>query len=370
MMKQANQIVIKIGSSLITDQAKGKVRAAWLRTLVKDVTGLIKQEKRVIIVSSGSVALGKHSIHHARTPLTLAEKQAAAACGQIELMRHYQKYFQAMNRSVAQVLLTVHDSDYRRHYLNAQNTLKTLLDNGVTPIINENDTVATEELRFGDNDRLAARVAQMIGADLLIILSDIDGLYTANPQLQADAKHIPIVPAITPDIQQMAGGAISSIGSGGMATKIEAARIATTNGCSVIISKGTITHPLRALTSGGKHTLFTATETPMSARKRWFYNNLNITGEVIVDEGAHRALINGKSLLPAGVTDVKGNFERGDAIIIRGHDQRELGRGLVAYSSNETKRIMGKKSKDIESIIGSVGCDELIHRDNMAIKTG
>ena len=366
----ASQIVIKIGSSLITDQARGTVRAAWLKTLIADAVSLVNEGKRVVIVSSGSVALGKHSIAHARSPLTLAEKQAAAACGQIELMRHYQTYFRQAKQQVAQVLLTVHDSDYRRHYLNAKNTIETLLNNGIIPVINENDTVATEELRFGDNDRLAARVAQMIGADLLLIFSDVDGLYEANPQLDPNAQHIPLVTAITDDIQKMAGGAVSGVGSGGMATKIEAARIATSNGCSVIISKGAIKHPIRTLSEGGKHTLFTSSETPMSAKKRWLYNSLNITGEVIIDEGAHKALSNGKSLLPAGVTQVKGTFERGDAVIIRSHDHTEVGRGLVAYSATETKRIMGRKSTEIEHIIGFSGCDELIHRDNMAIKTG
>jgi glutamate 5-kinase len=369
-IQQANKIVIKIGSSLLTDSSKGVVRATWLKTLVEDTLALTKQGKRIVIVTSGSVALGKHYIEHGKAPLKLEEKQAAAACGQIELMRMYQKYFHKHKKQVAQVLLTVQDSDYRRHYLNAKNTIETLLDNNIIPIINENDTVATQELRFGDNDRLAARVAQMIEADLLLILSDVDGLYDSNPQINEKAKHITKVTAITPDIQQMAGGSVSTVGSGGMVTKIEAARIATSNGCSVIISKGALKHPIRKLQHGGKHTLFESSETPLTARKRWFYNNLNITGEIILDAGAAKALLNGKSLLPAGVTAIKGVFERGDAVLILTPDYLEIGRGLVAYSSAETKLIMGRKSADIESILGFAGRDELIHRNNMAINTG
>lgn len=369
-IQQANQVVIKIGSSLIADNSKGVVRAAWLKTLVEDAVTLIKKGKRVVIVTSGSVALGKHYLKLGKTPLKLEEKQAAAACGQIELMREYQRYFHKHKKHAAQVLLTVHDSDYRRNYLNAKNTIETLLDNGIIPIINENDTVATQELRFGDNDRLAARVAQMIEADLLLILSDVDGLYDSNPHINTQAKHISHVPAITTQIQQMAGGALSAVGSGGMTTKIEAARIATSNGCSVIISKGAVKHPIVHLQNGGKHTLFDAVQTPLNARKSWFFNNLNIIGEIIVDQGAHNALLNGKSLLAAGVIKVKGNFERGDVVIIRTNDNTEIGRGLVAYSAAETKLIMGKKSSDIEAIIGFSGRDELIHRNNMVINNG
>ncbi len=366
-IQQANKIVIKVGSSLIADSQRSSLRETWLKKLCEDIAYITKQEKQVVVVSSGSVALGKKYIKHTKKILKLEEKQAAAACGQIELMHYYKKHFQKYNINAAQILLTIQDSDTRRNYLNARNTLNTLLNNNVVPVINENDTVATQELKFGDNDRLAARVAQMIEADLLIILSDIDGLYDSNPQLNKNAKHIAVVKQITKSITQMAGGSISTVGSGGMITKIEAAKIATNNGCNVIIGKGNINNPLKKLFKGAKHTLFEAHDTPFNAKKRWFYNNLSITSQIIIDDGAYKALLKGKSLLPAGVSKIIGDFDKGDAVIIKNQNNLEIGRGIVSYSSHEANLIKGHKTKDIESIIGLSGKDEIIHRDNMVI---
>lgn len=366
-IQTANRIVIKIGSSLVTDTQKGVLKEEWLKTFIEDVVNLLKQGKAVVIVTSGAISLGKRYITSAKQPLKLEEKQAAAACGQTELVRNYQKYLHKYKRHAAQILLTLQDSDNRRNYLNAKNTIETLLANGIVPVINENDTVATHQIRFGDNDRLAARVAQMVGADLLIILSDIDGLYEANPQLYPNAPHIPKVTRITKKIQLMAGNPLSGVGTGGMITKLQAAKIATSNGCHMIIAKGTIKHPIKRLGNGAKHTLFTAVDSPMNARKRWFYNKLSITGDIIIDDGAYKALLNGKSLLPAGVIAIQGTFERGDAVIIRNSKQEEVGRGLVAYSANDAKLIIGHQSSDIANIVGFSGRNELIHRDDMVI---
>ncbi len=366
-IQDANKIVIKVGSALIADKDIGTIKAKWLENLALDIAALNKENKQVVIVSSGAVALGRKHIKNSKKSLKLEEKQAAAACGQIELMQHYNNSFNNLGLKAAQLLLTVYDSDNRRNYLNAKNTLVTLLENNIIPIINENDTVATQELRFGDNDRLAARVAQMIEADLLIILSDIDGLYDSNPQINNNAKHIDLVSKITNEIKAMAGDSISNVGTGGMTTKIEAAKIAVNSGCNVIITKGTIDRPLTILQNNGKHTLFTATETALNARKRWLYNSLNVNGIVVLDDGAYKALLLGKSLLPAGVKEITGEFERGDVVIIK-NNNIEIGRGLIAYSSTEAQLIKGKQSANIENILGFSGREELIHRDNMVIK--
>lgn len=366
-MLNAKRIVIKIGSSLLIGD-DGAVRVSWLATLASDIAGLKAQQKEVIIVTSGAVALGRHVLGYGARKLELEEKQAAAACGQIPLFSEWQKAFAPHNIYPAQILLTAEDSIDRRRYLNARNTLDTLLENAtIVPVINENDTVATQELRFGDNDRLAARVAQMAGADLLVLFSDIDGLYDADPRANSSAKLVETVETITPAVAAMAGGVGSSVGSGGMVTKIEAAQIATQAGCHMLIAKGINNHPVQALQHGAKHTHFVAQGTPMSARKNWIAGAMHTAGSVVVDEGAQNALQTGKSLLPAGVMAAQGNFERGDCVLIYSHDNRLLGRGLIAYDAADAHKILGKKTTDIEAILGFKGRDVLIHRDDMVL---
>lgn len=368
LITKAKKIVIKVGSSLMVNQDKGDLREGWLKTLADDVSYLKKQGKEVIIVTSGSVALGRKYITGTKRTLKLEEKQAAAACGQPQLVRKYQEFLGKHNIPVAQILLTVFDSENRRNYLNAKNTLETLLTNGVVPIINENDTVATEELRFGDNDRLAARVTQMISADLLILFSDVDGLYTGNPRVEPSAKHIAEVKEITRHIEDMASGALSDgIGSGGMVTKIEAAKIAVSGGCCMILASGKENHPVRSLEKGAKHTVFVSRDNPNKARKSWIASSLQISGEIIIDDGAIKALRNGKSLLPAGVIDITGKFDRGDAVVIKDSRLVKVGVGLCAYASDDARLIMGQKSQEIENMIGFTGRNELIHRDNLVL---
>lgn len=370
-IEKAKRIVIKIGSSLIVDEKGTGLRDKWLKTLIDDVADLKKQGKDVIIVTSGAVALGRKYIKSGKRALKLEEKQAAAACGQIELVRHYQRFFDEKNIQAAQILLTIFDSENRRKYLNAKNTLETLLENKIVPVINENDTVATQELRFGDNDRLAARVAEMTGSDLLILFSDVDGLYSSNPRLDPDAKHMAEVKSITDEIENMGGAALAmGVGSGGMITKIAAAKIAMASGCNIILTLGTNNHPVKALQSGGKHTLFISSETPISARKRWIASSLNVTGEIYIDNGAVAALKKGNSLLPAGIVDVVGKFSRGDTVEIKDCRMNKIGVGITAYSSRDAKMIMGHQSAEIENIIGFLGREELIHRDNMVILEG
>lgn len=368
LTQKAKRIVLKVGSSLMVNQDDGNLRESWLKSLAEDVTYLRGQGKDVVIVTSGSVALGRKYIPGAKRSLKLEEKQAAAACGQPELVRRYQEYLGKNNIPVAQILLTIIDFENRRNYLNAKNTLETLLANDVVPVINENDTVATEELRFGDNDRLAARVAQMISADLLILFSDVDGLYTGNPRLDKDAKHISEVKEITKQISDMATGALSDgIGSGGMVTKVEAAKIAVSGGCNMILASGKENNPVKRLENGTKHTIFFSHENPIKARKHWIASSLHTSGEVIIDDGAVAALKSGKSLLPAGVIDIHGKFDRGDTIVIKDSKMNKLGVGLSAYASDDAKLIIGQKSQAIESMIGFTGRDELIHRDNLAL---
>ncbi len=364
----AKRIVIKIGSSLLTDEAAGRVREAWLAALAEDVHQLTSQGKQVIVVTSGAIALGRLQLGMKNKPALLEEKQAAAACGQIELFSAWRNALSQQNLKAAQLLLTADDSIERRRYLNARNTIDTLLDLGAIPVINENDTVATAEIRFGDNDRLAARVAQMAGADLLILFSDIDGLYSADPAQNPDAKFIAEVSEITPDIERMAGGSASNIGSGGMVTKIAAAKIALSAGCHMIIARGNIDHPLRALQNGGTFTRFIAQESPLSARKRWIAGSIHPAGSVTIDDGAATALKSGKSLLPAGVTAIDGTFDRGDAVLIRDMQGNVLGKGLIAYGAADAARIKGKKSRDIEQILGFKRRDVLIHRDDMVLE--
>lgn len=368
MLGNAKRIVIKVGSSLITDEAN-LLREEWMYSVAQDIAELKKQDKEVIIVSSGAVALGRHVLGYGKRPLELEEKQAAAACGQYMVVQAWAEALQKAGwLRAAQILLTAEDSINRRRYLNARNTFETLLENNAVPVINENDTVATAELRFGDNDRLAARVAQMAEADLLIIFSDIDGLYSADPSKHKDAQFIETVHDITDDIEKMAGGAASSVSSGGMVTKIQAARIATASGCHVMIAKGFADHPLRALMQGGKHTHFMAKGTPRTARKEWIAGSLHATGTLIVDDGAAGALASGKSLLPAGVVKVEGQFDRGDAVLIKNKAGKQLGKGLIAYASDDAARIAGKKSQEIEQILGFKRRDVLIHRDDMVLE--
>jgi len=360
------RVVIKVGSSLITG-ADGLVRKEWLASLASDIAALKKQGSEIIVVTSGAVALGRAAMGYGMRALELEEKHAAAACGQAPLLAAWSEAFGA-GMAPALVLLTADDSTDRRRYLNARNTLDTLLAQvSMVPLINENDTVATAESRFGDNDRLSARVAQMAGADLLVLLSDIDGLYSADPRKDASATFIAEVAAITPDIEAMAGGAGSDVGSGGMITKIAAAKIAVGAGCSMIIARGDGQHPLKTLFDGGKHTRFTAKVSPLSARKNWIAGDMHTAGTVVVDDGAVKALASGKSLLPAGVTATHGNFQRGDTVAIADSKGRVLGKGLIAYDSADANIIIGKNSRDFEELLGFKGRDVLIHRDDMVL---
>jgi len=366
MFKHAKRIVIKVGSSLIIGQ-DGNARAQWLASLASDIAGLQAQGKEVIIVTSGAVALGRKAMGYGLRALELEEKQAAAACGQAPLLAAWNEAF-GKEISPALVLLTADDSTDRRRYLNARNTLDTLLaKKGVVPLINENDTVATAEIRFGDNDRLSARVAQMAGADLLILLSDIDGLYDSDPRKNKNAKFISQIASITADIEAMAGGAGSDVGSGGMITKIAAAKIAVGAGCSMIIAKGEGDHPLEALIEGGKHSLFIAKVSPLSARKNWIAGDMHPAGSVTVDDGAAKAMGSGKSLLPAGVKATKGDFERGDTVAIVSLTGKVLGKGIIAYDAADAQRIIGRNSSEFEALLGFKGRDVLIHRDDMVL---
>lgn len=369
MLNQAKRIVIKIGSSLLIDEATGRVREAWLSGMAEDIKALAAQGKQVIVVTSGAVALGRLQFAgKLKAGLLLEEKQATAACGQIALFAAWRDAFAPHQLTAAQLLLTADDSIERRRYLNARNTIDTLLELGAVPVINENDTVATAEIRFGDNDRLAARVAQMAGADLLVLLSDIDGLYTADPGSNPRAEFIPEVREITPEIERMGGGSASNVGSGGMITKLAAAKIALSAGCSMVIARGNVEHPLRTLEKGGRHTRFIAQESPLSARKHWIAGSLHPSGSVIVDDGAAKALSSGKSLLPAGVTAIEGTFDRGDAVLIRNRQGSVIGKGLIAYGADDARRIQGKQSQEIEQILGFKRKDVLIHRDDMTLE--
>lgn len=365
--KEARRIVVKIGSALLTDRATGTLKAEWLATLLDDVAALTTAGKEVVLVSSGAIALGRHTLKLPKGPLELEQSQAAAAVGQISLAHAYQEMFGARGLVAAQVLLTLGDTEERRRYLNARHTIETLLDLKAVPVVNENDTVATTEIRYGDNDRLSARVASMVSADCLVLLSDIDGLYTAPPNSNADATRIDIVTAITPEIEAMAGDVGTELSKGGMKTKVEAGKIALGGGTHMVIASGKVMNPLRSIGEGAPCTWFIAHSDPITARKRWIAGQLEPKGYVYVDAGAVTALAAGKSLLPAGVSRLEGNFDRGDAVIIRAPDGRELGRGLVAYARFDAERIIGKKSSEIATILGVSRCDELIHRDDMAL---
>jgi glutamate 5-kinase len=366
---KARRIVVKVGSALLVDSGAGTLKHQWLASLATDVAELKKAGKEIVVVSSGAIALGRRALNLKNRVLRLEESQAAAAAGQIRLAQAYVDAFQRYEIAVAQILLTLEDTEERRRYLNARETLSTLLGLGAVPMINENDTVATAEIRYGDNDRLAARVASMMEADLLVLLSDIDGLYTANPQRVANARHIPEVRSITPEIERMAEGPVSGYSKGGMESKIAAAKIATSAGAAVIISNGHVLHALQAVASEARKTVFVPRVSPAQARKRWLAGGLSTSGTLVIDAGAERALLSGKSLLPAGVVSVAGQFERGDAVVVKSHDGREVARGLIAYNTEDARRLVGRRTVDIESILGYRGRDEMIHRDDMAITT-
>lgn len=360
------RLVVKVGSSLLVDDS-GHLNRVWLATLADDIAGLQRQGHEILIVSSGAIAIGSTVLGINKRRARLEDLQAAAAAGQVQLVHAYQEALGGHDISAAQVLLTPDDTENRRRFLNARGTLARLLERSVVPIINENDTVATDEIRYGDNDRLAARVAQLVMADALVLLSDVDGFYTADPGKNANAEHIPEVTRITGELQAMAGETRSDVGSGGMATKVQAARIATHAGCSTIVSSGHVLHPLQALSAGGRCTVFRAEGTPAAARKQWLAGALEVRGEIGIDAGAASALGSGKSLLPVGVVSVSGDFRRGDVVSISGPDGRELGRGLAEYSRDEATLIRGCQSEQIEEQLGYRGRSVMVHRDELVL---
>lgn len=362
-VQSARRVVVKIGSALLVEQ--GQLRADWLHALAGDVAELRAGGADVVLVSSGSIALGRGALGLPGGVLALEQSQAAASVGQIRLARAYEEVLAPHGIKAGQVLLTLEDTHDRRRYLNSRATLATLLGLGVVPIVNENDTIATDEIRYGDNDRLAAQVAVTIGADLLVLLSDVDGLYTGNPQTDPNAQHFERVETITSEIEAMAGEPTSALSKGGMKTKVMAAKTAVSGGCAMIITAGAAMHPLRALREGARATIFAAQGDPRSARKRWIAA-MKPKGTVHVDAGAMRALAQGKSLLPAGVTHVDGAFQRGDPVTIMG-PEGALGVGLAGYDSAEAAAIAGHQSREIAEILNYPGRVALIHRDEMAL---
>ena len=370
-LSAARRIVIKVGSALVVNGETGEPDRAWLHALVADAARLTRRGQQVLIVSSGAVALGRRRLNLPRRPLDLPEKQAAAAAGQGLLMRAWEEAFEPYSLVAAQVLLTRDDTETRRRWLNARATMETLLSLGVIPVVNENDTVATDEIRYGDNDRLAARVAQMIGADLLVLLSDVDGFYTADPRGNPDARHLAVISDLTPEIEAMAGGsnAEAGVGTGGMATKITAARIAQGAGCATLITLGSRPAPLQAVEDGALATLVEPSLSPSAAYKSWIAGSLAPQGSVTIDAGAVTALKSGKSLLPAGVRKVEGRFGKGDAIVVLDPAGREVGRGLSRYDAAEADKIMGLRSDAIEGLLGYTEGPTLIHADDLALTT-
>jgi len=369
-LAEARRVVVKVGSALLVDQGSGRLNRAWLEALAQDLRRMRRRGQQIILVSSGAIALGRRQLGLPAGALPLEHKQAAAAVGQIRLAHAYKELLEDDHTAVAQVLLTLQDSEQRRRYLNARATLNALLELGAIPVINENDTVATAEIRYGDNDRLAARVAQMASADCLVLLSDVDGLYSADPNKDPAAEYFPEVRAITPRIEAMAGGSASDVGSGGMATKISAARIAMDAGCHMCIATGHPLNPLKRVESGARCTWFVPGATPKAARKQWISGSLKPAGSIQVDAGAVAALRRGRSLLPAGVTGAAGAFERGDAVDVTDPEGAVLARGLAAYSRADVLRIMGRRSSEIEQLVGFRGRDEIIHRDDLVLRSG
>jgi glutamate 5-kinase len=361
------RIVIKVGSSLLVDHAAGRVKQTWLASLADDIAKLHARKADILVVSSGAIALGRSVLKLGAGALKLEDSQAAAAVGQITLARTWAEALGRHGIGAGQVLVTLGDTEERRRYLNARATIAKLLEWRAVPVINENDTVATTEIRYGDNDRLAARVGTMASADLVVLLSDIDGLYDAPPDGNPGAKLIPLVARITPEIEGMAGASGSELSRGGMLTKIEAAKIATTAGTHLVIASGKVEHPLQAIADGGRCTWFLTPANPVTARKKWIAGSLEPKGTLTIDAGAVTALRGGKSLLPAGVIRVDGAFERGDAVIIRGPDAAEIGRGLVAYDAIDADKIRGHSSNEIVLILGYGGRTEMVHRDDLVL---
>ena len=361
------RIVVKVGSSLLVDAQAGRLKEAWLASLTADLAALHRDKRDLLVVSSGAIALGRAVLKLPGGPLKLEDSQAAAAVGQIALARTWTEALSRHDITTGQILVTLGDTEERRRYLNARSTIDTLLQWRAVPIINENDTVATSEIRYGDNDRLAARVATMVSADVMVLLSDVDGLYDAPPDTIPSARHVPYVARITPEIEAMAGAAGSELARGGMQTKLEAARIATNAGTHMVIASGRIEHPLRAIAEGARCTWFLTAANPVTARKKWIGGALEPKGTLTIDAGAVAALRRGKSLLPAGVVRVDGAFARGDAVVIRGPDGAEIGRGLCAYDAEDAQKIVGRSSVDIAAILGFSGRAEIVHRDDLVV---
>ena len=367
LLKNFRRIVVKVGSSLLVDSSASGLKRDWLASLAADVAGLHRQKCDVLVVSSGAIALGRAVLKLPPGALKLEDSQAAAAVGQIALARAWSEALGAHSLTAGQVLVTLGDTEERRRYLNARSTIAKLLEWRSVPVINENDTVATTEIRYGDNDRLAARVATMMSADLLVLLSDVDGLYDRPPIAGNGAKLVPVVARITPDIEAMAGASGSDLARGGMLTKIEAGKIATTAGTHMVIASGRVLHPLQTIANGAACTWFLTPANPVTARKKWIAGSLEPRGALMIDAGAVRALRSGKSLLPAGVIKVEGGFGRGDAVIVRGPDGHEVGRGLVAYDAEDAEKIKGRSSADVLLILGYTGRTEMIHRDDLVL---
>jgi len=361
------RIVVKVGSSLLVDAKAGRLKEAWLASLTADLAEIHGGKRDLLVVSSGAIALGRAVLKLPEGPLKLEDSQAAAAVGQIALARTWTEALSRHGITGGQILVTLGDTEERRRYLNARSTIDKLLEWRAVPIINENDTVATNEIRYGDNDRLAARVATMVSADLVVLLSDVDGLYDAPPGTSASAKHVPRVERITPEIEAMAGAAGSELSRGGMQTKIEAAKIAIGAGTHLVIASGCVEHPLKAIAEGTRCTWFVTTANPVTARKKWIAGSLEPKGTLTIDAGAVAALRRGNSLLPVGVTRVDGSFARGDAVIIRGPDGAEIGRGLCAYDADDAQKIRGRSSADITSLLGFGGRSEIVHRDDLVV---
>jgi len=361
------RIVVKVGSSLLVDADAGQIRESWLAALTSDLAALHLGGRDILVVSSGAIALGRAVLKLPAGPLKLEDSQAAAAVGQIALARRWTEALSRHSIKAGQILVTLGDTEERRRYLNARSTIDTLLQWRAVPVINENDTVATTEIRYGDNDRLAARVATMVSADLVVLLSDVAGLYDAPPGAVPTAKHVPRVERITPAIEAMAGAAGSGLSRGGMQTKIEAAKIATGAGTHLVIASGRVEHPLQAIAEGAQCTWFLAATNPVTARKKWIAGSLEPRGALVIDAGAVAALRRGNSLLPVGVVRIDGGFARGDAVIIRGPDGTEIGRGLCAYDADDAQKIIGRSSADIASLLGFGGRAEMIHRDDLVV---
>jgi len=365
-LKDFRRIVVKVGSSLLVDQGAGALKHDWLNGLAADIAALHKDKRDLMVVSSGAIALGRAVLKLPAGALRLEEAQAAAAVGQIALARAWDEALGANGLTAGQVLVTLQDTEERRRYLNARSTIAKLLEWRSVPVINENDTTATNEIRYGDNDRLAARVATMMSADLLVLLSDVDGLYDKSPS-ELGAKRLDLVARITPAIEAMAGNPASELARGGMRTKIEAGKIATSAGTHMVIASGHVDHPLQAIVDGALCSWFLTPANPVTARKKWIAGSLEPRGALVIDAGAVLALRTGKSLLPAGVIKVEGSFERGDAVLVRGPDGAEVGRGLIAYDAGDADKIKGRSSADILSILGFGGRTEMIHRDDLVL---